>query len=61
MRRLDVDRGAQNIVDYMLACDSEIKKLMAPIGNSALPVGRYDALVSTESSIAQRLGIPYAC
>ena len=61
VRRLDVDRGAQNIVDYMLACDSEIKKLMAPIGNSALPVGRYDALVSTESSIAQRLGIPYAC
>jgi len=61
VRRLDVDRGAQNIVDYMLACDSEIKKLMAPIGNSALPVGRYDALVSTEASIAARLGIPYAC
>ena len=61
VRRLDIDRGAQNIVDYMLACDSELKKLMAPIGNSALPVGRADALVSTESSVAERLGIPYAC
>ncbi len=31
-------------VDYMLAFDAEMRKLMAPVGNSALPVGRADAL-----------------
>ena len=46
--RLDVDRGAQAIVDYVLAFDSEMRKLMAPIGNSSLPVGRSDALVATD-------------
>ena len=30
VHRLDVDRGAQNIVDYMLALDGELRKLMAP-------------------------------
>ena len=44
--RLDVDAVAQNVVDYFLALDAELKKLMAPIGNSSLPVGRSDALVS---------------
>jgi len=34
--RLDVEAVAQNIVDYFLAMDSELKKLMAPIGNSSL-------------------------
>ena len=32
VKRLDVDRGAQNIVDYMLAFDSELRKLLAPVG-----------------------------
>ncbi len=59
--RLDVDRGAQAIVDYVLAFDSEMRKLMAPVGNSSLPVGRSDALVSTDSAVAARLGIAYAC
>jgi glutamate synthase (NADPH/NADH) large chain len=59
--RLDVDAVAQNIVDYFLALDSELKKLMAPIGNSSLPIGRSDALISMNKSIAERLQIAYAC
>lgn len=59
--RLDVDRGAQAIVDYILAFDSELRKLMAPIGNSSLPVGRSDALVATDRAVAEKLGIAYAC
>lgn len=30
---------------------------MAPIGNSSLPIGRSDALVSTDKAIAEKLGI----
>ncbi len=61
VRRLDVDRGAQNIVDYVLAFDSELRKLMAPIGNSSLPVGRSDALVTTDRAVADKLEIQYVC
>ncbi len=61
VQRLDVDRGAQAIVDYMLAFDAEMRKLMAPVGNSSLPVGRADALVSTDRAVADILGIQYAC
>ena len=35
VKRLDIDKGAQKIVDYVLAFDAELKKLMAPIGNSS--------------------------
>ena len=59
--RLDVDKVAQNIVDYFLAVDVELKKLMAPIGNSSLPIGRSDALVSMDKAVADRLQIAYAC
>ncbi|HMM22608.1 MAG TPA: glutamate synthase-related protein [Selenomonadales bacterium] len=61
IRRLDVDKAAQNIVDYMLAFDSELRKLMAPVGNSSLPVGRSDALVSVDKAVADALAIAYAC
>jgi len=61
VKRFDVDRGAQAIVDYMLAFDAEMRKLMAPVGNSSLPVGRSDALVSTDRAVADELGIRYAC
>ena len=61
VKRLDVDKGAQKIVDYVLAFDAELRKLMAPIGNSSLPVGRSDALVSTDKAIADKLGIQYVC
>lgn len=61
VKRLDIDKAAQNIVDYMLALDSEMRKLMAPIGNSSLPVGRSDALVTTSRAIADKLAIQYVC
>ena len=61
MKRLDVDKGAQAVVDYVLAFDDELRKLMAPVGNSSLPVGRSDALVSTDKAVADKLGIQYAC
>jgi glutamate synthase (NADPH/NADH) large chain len=41
--------------------DQELKKLMAPIGNSSLPIGRSDALISMDKAIADRLQIGYAC
>ncbi len=61
VHRLDVDKAAQNIVNSFLAMDHELRKLMAPIGNSSLPVGRSDALVTTDKNVADRLGIQYAC
>ncbi len=61
VNRLDIDKAAQNIVDYVLAFDKEMKKMLAPIGNSSLPVGRSDALVSTDRAIAEKLNIQYAC
>ena len=61
MKRLDVDKGAQKIVDYVLAFDTELKKLMAPIGNSSLPIGRSDALVATDRAVAEKLGLQYVC
>jgi glutamate synthase (NADPH/NADH) large chain len=59
--RLDVDAAAQAIVDYFLAADQELKKLMAPIGNSSLPIGRSDALIAMDKAVADRLQIAYAC
>ena len=61
VKRLDIDKVAENIVNYFIATDQEIKKLMAPIGNSSLPVGRSDALVTIDSSIAEKLQVQYAC
>ena len=45
VKRLDIDKVAENIVNYFLSTDKELKNLMAPIGNSSLPVGRSDALL----------------
>ena len=61
VHRLDPEKVAQNIVNYFLAMDQEFKKLMAPIGNSSLPVGRSDALVATDHAVAERLQIQHVC
>ena len=61
VHRLDVDRGAENIVAYMRSFDAELRKLLAPVGNSSLPVGRSDALVTSDKAVADKLGIQYAC
>ena len=61
MQRLDVDRVAENIVNYICATDIELKKLLAPVGNSTLPVGRSDALVCVDRNVSERLKIQYVC
>jgi glutamate synthase (NADPH/NADH) large chain len=61
VRRLDPDRVAENIVNYFLAVDKELRKLMAPIGNSSLPIGRSDCLISTDKAVADRLQVQYVC
>lgn len=61
VKRLDIDRAAEAIANYILTFDAEMRKLMAPAGNSSLPVGRSDALISTNKDVADCLGIQYAC
>ena len=61
VKRLDVDKVAQNLVNYILATDIELKKLMAPVGCSTLPVGRSDALITVDKHISRRLDIQYSC
>ncbi len=60
-KRLDVDKVAQNLVNYILATDIELKKLMAPVGCSTLPIGRSDALITVDKHISNRLDIQYSC
>ncbi len=60
-KRLDIDKTAQNIVNYFIATDMELKKLMGPVGNSTLPVGRSDALITVDKHISNRLNIQYVC
>jgi len=61
VRRLNPERVAENIVNYFLGMDQELRKLMAPIGNSSLPVGRSDCLVSTDRAVADRLQVQFVC
>jgi len=61
VERLDIDKAAENIVNYFLSVDHELKKLLAPIGNSSLPVGRSDALITVDKHVANRLQIQHVC
>ncbi|MGB5983788.1 MAG: glutamate synthase-related protein [Desulfobacterales bacterium] len=59
-RRLDVDGVAQRVVDMFLSFDTELKKIIAPLGRStALPIGMSDALGVDDPAVAQRLDIKY--
>jgi len=60
-KRLDIDVAAQNLVNYFMATDMELKKLMGPVGNSTLPIGRSDALVTVDKHVSNRLDIQYVC
>jgi glutamate synthase (NADPH/NADH) large chain len=59
-RRLDVDDVAQRVVDLFLSFDTELKKIVAPLGRStALPIGMADALGIDDHHAAERLQIKY--
>jgi glutamate synthase (NADPH) large chain len=59
-RRLDVEDVAQRVVDVFLSFDTELKKIVAPLGRStSLPVGMSDALGISDYNAAERLNIKY--
>ncbi len=59
-RRLDVDDVAQRVVDVYLSFDTELKKIVAPLGRStSLPIGMSDALGIDDRAAADRLSIQY--
>jgi len=59
-RRLDVDEVAQRVVDVFLSFDTELKKIVAPLGRStSLPIGMSDALGVDDHHTAERLSIKY--
>ena len=59
-RRLDVDQVAQRVVDVFLSFDTELKKIVAPLGRStSLPIGMSDAIGINDYNTANRLAIKY--
>lgn len=60
-KRLDIDKVAQNLVNYFVATDLELRKLMAATGCSSLPIGRSDTLITVDKNVADRLDIQYVC
>jgi glutamate synthase (NADPH/NADH) large chain len=59
-RRLDVDKVAQRVVDVFLSFDTELKKILAPLGRStSLPIGMSDAIGINDYNAANRLSIKY--
>ncbi len=59
-RRLDPEKVAERVVDYYLAFDTEMRKIVAPLGRStSLPIGMSDALGVSDKAAAERLQIKY--
>jgi glutamate synthase (NADPH/NADH) large chain len=59
-RRLNVEDVAQRVVDVFLGFDTELKKIVAPLGRStSLPIGMSDALGVDDYRKAERLSIKY--
>jgi glutamate synthase (NADPH/NADH) large chain len=59
-RRLDVDAVAQRLVDTVLSFDTELKKIVAPLGRStSLPIGMADAIGIDDAHAAGRLDIRF--
>jgi hypothetical protein len=61
-RRLDPEKVAQRVVDTYLSFDTELKKIVAPLGRStSLPIGMSDALGIADGAAAARLKISTFC
>ena len=59
-RRLDPEKVAERVVDVFLTFDTELKKIVAPLGRStSLPIGMSDALGIDDYHAAERLKIKY--
>jgi glutamate synthase (NADPH/NADH) large chain len=59
-RRLNSEDVAQRVVDVFLSFDTELKKIVAPLGRStSLPIGMSDALGINDYHTAKRLNIKY--
>jgi len=59
-RRLDPEKVAERLVDVVVSFDTELKKIVAPLGRStSLPIGMSDALGIADYNAAERLGIRY--
>ena len=59
-RRLDPEKVAERLVDMYLSFDTELKKVVAPLGRStSLPIGMSDALGIADKAAAERLQIQY--
>jgi glutamate synthase (NADPH/NADH) large chain len=59
-RRLDPEKVAERLVDMYLSFDTELKKVVAPLGRStSLPIGMSDALGIADRAAAERLQIQY--
>jgi glutamate synthase (NADPH) large chain len=59
-RRLDMEKVAERVVDVFLTFDTELKKIVAPLGRStSLPIGMSDALGISDKDAADRLSIKY--
>ncbi len=51
---------AERLVDVYLSFDTELKKIVAPLGRStSLPIGMSDALAINDYNAAERLQIKY--
>ena len=59
-RRLDPEKVAERVVDIFLTFDTELRKIVAPLGRStSLPIGMSDALGIDDKDAAERLKIKY--
>jgi len=60
-RRLDPEKVAERLVEVFLSFDTELKKIVAPLGRStSLPIGMADALGIADGKAAERLQIRHA-
>ena len=59
-RRLDPEDVAARLVDMYVSFDTELRKIVAPLGRStSLPIGMSDALGIDDQAAAERLAIKY--